>query len=152
VQPSGAGATLLQPRPRAPQRAPALSARRAQAGSVGLLAAWRIPGVASFAATLFFCKLVAYTFLYWLPFYLSTTEIGGRRLSPQARARGPRAAPPCCEWLAPCHAPAPALALAAGRSRRPSRRAGNDILSPVASARQASCKASLPWAAQTHWR
>lgn len=123
-----------------------------QASSISLLAAWRIPGVASFAATLFFCKLVAYTFLYWLPFYLSTTEIGGRRLSPQARARGPRAAPPCCEWLAPCHAPAPALALAAGRSRRPSRRAGNDILSPVASARQASCKASLPWAARTHWR
>jgi len=56
-----------------------------QASSISLLAAWRIPGVASFAATLFFCKLVAYTFLYWLPFYLSTTEIGGRRLSPQAR-------------------------------------------------------------------
>lgn len=58
-----------------------------QASSISLLAAWRIPGVASFAATLFFCKLVAYTFLYWLPFYLSTTEIGGRRLSPQARTR-----------------------------------------------------------------
>ena len=83
----------------APAKPESTAARRAhagaQAGSVGLLAAWRIPGVASFAATLFFCKLVAYTFLYWLPFYLSTTEIGGRRLSPQARARGPCAAPPC---------------------------------------------------------
>ena len=54
-----------------------------QASSIGLLAAWRIPGVASFAATLFFCKLVAYTFLYWLPYYLSTSRIGGRRLSAQ---------------------------------------------------------------------
>lgn len=54
-----------------------------QASSIGLLAAWRIPGVASFAATLFFCKLVAYTFLYWLPYYLSTSDIGGRRLSAQ---------------------------------------------------------------------
>ena len=56
-----------------------------QASSIGLLAAWRIPGVASFAATLFFCKLVAYTFLYWLPYYLSTSTIGNRRLSAQAR-------------------------------------------------------------------
>lgn len=54
-----------------------------QASSIGLLAAWRIPGVASFAATLFFCKLVAYTFLYWLPYYLSTSDIGGCRLSAQ---------------------------------------------------------------------
>lgn len=41
--------------------------------SVGLLEACRIPGVIPFAMCLFFSKLVAYTFLYWLPFYLSQT-------------------------------------------------------------------------------
>lgn len=41
--------------------------------AVGFLEAWRIPGVATFALCLFFAKLVAYTFLYWLPFYISHT-------------------------------------------------------------------------------
>lgn len=41
--------------------------------SVGLFEAVRIPGVIPFAMCLFFAKLVAYTFLYWLPFYLSQT-------------------------------------------------------------------------------
>lgn len=41
--------------------------------AVGFIEAWRIPGVAPFALCLFFCKLVAYTFLYWLPFYISHT-------------------------------------------------------------------------------
>lgn len=41
--------------------------------AVGFLEAWRIPGVASFSLCLFFSKLVAYTFLYWLPFYISHT-------------------------------------------------------------------------------
>lgn len=41
--------------------------------AVGFLEAWRIPGVASFSLCLFFAKLVAYTFLYWLPFYISHT-------------------------------------------------------------------------------
>ncbi|KNA09748.1 hypothetical protein SOVF_150790 [Spinacia oleracea] len=45
--------------------------------SVGLLEACLIPGVIPFALCLFFSKLVAYTFLYWLPFYLSQTAIGG---------------------------------------------------------------------------
>lgn len=40
---------------------------------VGFIEAWKIPGVASFALCLFFAKLVAYTFLYWLPFYISHT-------------------------------------------------------------------------------
>lgn len=40
---------------------------------VGFMEAWRIPGVAPFALCLFFAKLVAYTFLYWLPFYVSHT-------------------------------------------------------------------------------
>ena len=43
--------------------------------SVGLLEACMIPGVIPFALCLFFAKLVAYTFLYWLPFYLSQTGI-----------------------------------------------------------------------------
>ena len=30
---------------------------------------------------MFFTKLVAYTFLYWLPFYIERTEIGGEYLS-----------------------------------------------------------------------
>ena len=42
--------------------------------SVGLLQACMIPGVIPFAMCLFFSKLVAYTFLYWLPFYLSQTS------------------------------------------------------------------------------
>ncbi|KAG1360841.1 Major facilitator superfamily [Cocos nucifera] len=49
--------------------------------AVGFLEAWRIPGVAPFALCLFFCKLVAYTFLYWLPFYISQTAIDGQYLS-----------------------------------------------------------------------
>ena len=39
--------------------------------------------MAGFALTLFFAKLVAYTFLYWLPFYLSVGGGGGANLSPQ---------------------------------------------------------------------
>jgi hypothetical protein len=57
--------------------------------------AWRIPGVASFAFCLFFSKLIAYTFLYWLPYYIKSTRIEGRHLSSKeagdlsvSRARG----------------------------------------------------------------
>lgn len=49
--------------------------------SIGLLEACLIPGVIPFALCLFFAKLVAYTFLFWLPFYLSQTEIGGEHIS-----------------------------------------------------------------------
>jgi OPA family glycerol-3-phosphate transporter-like MFS transporter 1/2 len=41
--------------------------------SIGLIEACMIPGVITFALCLFFAKLVAYTFLYWLPFYLTQT-------------------------------------------------------------------------------
>lgn len=41
--------------------------------AIGFIEAWKIPGVAPFALCLFFAKLVAYTFLYWLPFYISHT-------------------------------------------------------------------------------
>lgn len=49
--------------------------------AVGFLEAWMIPGVASYALCLFFSKLVAYTFLYWLPFYIRHTAIAGKYLS-----------------------------------------------------------------------
>ncbi|KAF8379242.1 hypothetical protein HHK36_028674 [Tetracentron sinense] len=49
--------------------------------AVGFIEAWKIPGVAPFALCLFFSKLVAYTFLYWLPFYISHTAIDGQYLS-----------------------------------------------------------------------
>ncbi|XVF54968.1 hypothetical protein PTKIN_Ptkin05aG0223200 [Pterospermum kingtungense] len=48
---------------------------------VGFIEAWKIPGVAPFAFCLFFSKLVAYTFLYWLPYYISHTAIEGKYLS-----------------------------------------------------------------------
>jgi OPA family glycerol-3-phosphate transporter-like MFS transporter 1/2 len=41
--------------------------------AIGFLEAWKIPGVAPFAFCLFFSKFVAYTFLYWLPFYIRHT-------------------------------------------------------------------------------
>ncbi|KAL4347445.1 hypothetical protein GQ457_17G019270 [Hibiscus cannabinus] len=52
--------------------------------AVGFIEAWKIPGVAPFAFCLFFAKLVAYTFLYWLPFYISHTAIEGKYLSSKA--------------------------------------------------------------------
>ncbi|KAF8069415.1 glycerol-3-phosphate transporter 1 [Scenedesmus sp. PABB004] len=50
-------------------------------GGVGFWRAWAIPGVSSFAFCLFFSKLIAYTFLYWLPYYIKSTPIQGRLLS-----------------------------------------------------------------------
>ncbi|XP_010533095.1 PREDICTED: putative glycerol-3-phosphate transporter 5 [Tarenaya hassleriana] len=49
--------------------------------AIGFLEAWRLPGVAPFAFCLFFSKLVAYTFLYWLPYYLRHTAVAGVHLS-----------------------------------------------------------------------
>ncbi|KAL1531206.1 putative glycerol-3-phosphate transporter 4 [Salvia divinorum] len=49
--------------------------------SIGLVQACLIPGVIPFALCLFFAKLVAYTFLYWLPYYLSQTAIEGQYMS-----------------------------------------------------------------------
>ncbi|XXG51998.1 hypothetical protein AAC387_Pa03g0431 [Persea americana] len=53
----------------------------ASATAIGFIDAWRLPGVAPYAFCLFFSKLVAYTFLYWLPFYISHTAIAGVHLS-----------------------------------------------------------------------
>ncbi|XP_058180927.1 putative glycerol-3-phosphate transporter 5 [Rhododendron vialii] len=50
-------------------------------GAIGFLEAWRLPNVAPFAFCLFFSKLVAYTFLYWLPFYIRHTAVAGVHLS-----------------------------------------------------------------------
>jgi OPA family glycerol-3-phosphate transporter-like MFS transporter 1/2 len=52
-----------------------------ESGSVHFWDAWSIPGVAQFAFCLFFSKLIAYTFLYWLPYYIKSTPIEGRSLS-----------------------------------------------------------------------
>ena len=39
--------------------------------AIGFLGALKIPGVVEFSLSLFFSKLVSYTFLYWLPLYIS---------------------------------------------------------------------------------
>ncbi|GFP86897.1 putative glycerol-3-phosphate transporter 5 [Phtheirospermum japonicum] len=49
--------------------------------AIGFLEAWRLPNVTSYAFCLFFSKLVAYTFLYWLPFYIRHTAVAGVHLS-----------------------------------------------------------------------
>uniref|UniRef100_R7WCV9 Major facilitator superfamily (MFS) profile domain-containing protein n=1 Tax=Aegilops tauschii TaxID=37682 RepID=R7WCV9_AEGTA len=52
--------------------------------AIGFLEAWRLPGVAEYAFCLFFSKLVAYTFLYWLPFYIRNNAVAGQFLSHKA--------------------------------------------------------------------
>ncbi|XP_027364368.1 putative glycerol-3-phosphate transporter 5 isoform X2 [Abrus precatorius] len=49
--------------------------------AIGFLEAWKLPGVAPFSFCLFFSKLVAYTFLYWLPFYIRHTAVAGVHIS-----------------------------------------------------------------------
>merc|ERR1719223_210928 len=58
--------------------------KRESKKSVGFITALKIPGVVAFSLCLFFSKLVAYTFLYWLPFYIRNTPIGGETLSVEA--------------------------------------------------------------------
>ena len=41
--------------------------------AINFVNGWRIPGVTEFALCLFFCKLVSYTFLYWLPSFIHDT-------------------------------------------------------------------------------
>eukprot|EP01135_Chromosphaera_perkinsii_P001857 Nk52_evm6s212 gene=Nk52_evmTU6s212 len=45
-----------------------------------------IPGVVEFALCFFCVKLVMYSFLYWLPFFLSGAEIGGKGVSEESAA------------------------------------------------------------------
>ena len=42
--------------------------------AISFTAALKIPGVVEFSLCLFFAKLVSYTFLFWLPNYISTTS------------------------------------------------------------------------------
>eukprot|EP01135_Chromosphaera_perkinsii_P002541 Nk52_evm57s224 gene=Nk52_evmTU57s224 len=42
----------------------------------------KIPGVIPYSCSIFFCKLVVFSFLYWLPYYIHHTDIGGHHLSP----------------------------------------------------------------------
>lgn len=49
--------------------------------AIGFLEAWRLPGVAAYSICLFFSKLVGYTFLYWLPFYIRHTAVAGVHFS-----------------------------------------------------------------------
>lgn len=50
---------------------------------ISLKRALGIPGVCEFALSLFFAKLVAYTFLFWLPYYITSSAA----LTPAAAAR-----------------------------------------------------------------
>lgn len=60
---------------------PVIEATNAQPSNIGFFRAWAIPGVLPFALALFCSKLVAYTFLFWLPFYVASICIHGSSLS-----------------------------------------------------------------------
>uniref|UniRef100_A0A3Q3JIR4 Glucose-6-phosphate exchanger SLC37A2 n=1 Tax=Monopterus albus TaxID=43700 RepID=A0A3Q3JIR4_MONAL len=47
-----------------------------QTEAISFCGALRIPGVMEFSFCLFFAKLVSYTFLYWLPLYISDVAAG----------------------------------------------------------------------------
>ncbi|XP_041970388.1 glucose-6-phosphate exchanger SLC37A2 isoform X3 [Aricia agestis] len=46
---------------------------RSHTGAISLSRAFTIPGVVEFSLSLFFAKLVSYTFLYWLPSYINSS-------------------------------------------------------------------------------
>lgn len=45
-----------------------------QRDAIGFGDALKIPGVVEFSLSLFFSKLVSYTFLYWLPLYIQSSS------------------------------------------------------------------------------
>lgn len=49
--------------------------------AIGFLGAIKIPGVIEFSLSLFFSKLVSYTFLYWLPLYIQASTTLSAELS-----------------------------------------------------------------------
>ncbi|KAF5281308.1 hypothetical protein FQR65_LT14769 [Abscondita terminalis] len=49
--------------------------------AIGFMSALRIPGVVEFSLSLFFSKLVSYTFLYWLPSYVNHSTTMGATYS-----------------------------------------------------------------------
>lgn len=42
--------------------------------AIGFIGALKIPGVIEYSLSLFFAKLVSYTFLYWLPLYIAASS------------------------------------------------------------------------------
>lgn len=65
---------------------PSPSGHGADAEAIGFWRAVLIPGVIEYSLCLFFAKLVSYTFLFWLPFYIENTNIGGRVYGPTTAA------------------------------------------------------------------
>lgn len=45
-----------------------------QDSAIGFVGAMKIPGVIEYSLSLFFAKLVSYTFLYWLPLYIADSS------------------------------------------------------------------------------
>lgn len=54
--------------------------------AIGFVGALRIPGVVEFSLSLFFAKLVSYTFLYWLPQYIKASTTLDSRISAEMSA------------------------------------------------------------------
>ncbi|XP_058834501.1 glucose-6-phosphate exchanger SLC37A2 isoform X2 [Topomyia yanbarensis] len=52
-----------------------------QEDAIGFAGALKIPGVIEFSLSLFFSKLVSYTFLFWLPLYIQSSTTMGAELS-----------------------------------------------------------------------
>ncbi|XP_024881106.1 glucose-6-phosphate exchanger SLC37A2 isoform X2 [Temnothorax curvispinosus] len=49
--------------------------------AIGFIGAMKIPGVIEYSLSLFFAKLVSYTFLYWLPLYIAASTTYGTTVS-----------------------------------------------------------------------
>ena len=54
--------------------------------AIGICGALKIPGVVEYSLCLFFAKLVSYTFLFWLPFYIGKITIAGKHFGPEKAA------------------------------------------------------------------
>ncbi|XP_059046827.1 glucose-6-phosphate exchanger SLC37A2 [Achroia grisella] len=79
-----ANAPLHPPEPEEVSESTALLRRPSGTSSaVSFSRALAIPGVVEFSLSLFFAKLVSYTFLYWLPVYINSST----RLTPQQAGR-----------------------------------------------------------------
>lgn len=83
VQPSDVGLPSPYEQPKSPSEEDPKDAKHEAAEGIHFMDAWNIPGVSTYAFCLFFSKLIAYTFLYWLPYYINTTSIENRFLSPK---------------------------------------------------------------------
>jgi sugar phosphate permease len=55
-----------------------------KAKAISLIGALRVPGVIEYSLALFFAKLVAYTFLFWLPYYVAFHPINGEYVGEQS--------------------------------------------------------------------